>query len=335
MSRCAAELGARAARRLTARAAARACTLSTTLSGTLACALACALSCALLAGCGGTPSAPPSAAQAQATAGAERASRAMQRGDWAQARVQSEAALAAAQALQDPALSGAALLNLALVHARAGELPAAHARLDRILNASPGSFDTGLRARAAARKALLLAGGGDGPRGDGQGGDGQGRDGQAGQDSSAAALRWADQAEALCASPCTLAPTLDNLRAYVALRRGDASQAEALAARAATAAAAPAQATERATAWRLRGQALSRLGQADAAAQALADALALDRQLGLPERIALDLLAAADHARSRGQTAQAEAFDERAATVYAALGDTKRAEALRARQGTR
>ena len=282
-----------------------------------------------LSACAGPPARPPSPTQALADTSAAQALRAFQRADWALAQARYQAALQAAVALQDPARTGAALLGLSAALARQGDLAGAQAAVDQIL-ADPQAFDASLQARAATRKALLLL---DGPAPD-------------------AALAWADRASALCAAPCALAPTLDNLRAHRALARGAPAEALALA-RAAGAAAqagahsnapssaqstsAPidAQEGEQAGALRLQGRALAALGQTESAATALAQALAIDRRLGLPDRVALDLLLAADLDDQRGRRAAATALLQKALEVYRASGDSARAEALRQRLASR
>ena len=282
-----------------------------------------------LSACAGPPARPPSPTQALADTSAAQALRAFQRADWALAQARYQAALQAAVALQDPARTGAALLGLSAALARQGDLAGAQAAVDQIL-ADPQAFDASLQARAATRKALLLL---DGPAPD-------------------AALAWADRASALCAAPCALAPTLDNLRAHRALARGAPAEALTLA-RAAGAAAqagahsnapssaqstsAPidAQEGEQAGALRLQGRALAALGQTESAATALAQALAIDRRLGLPDRVALDLLLAADLDDQRGRREAATALLQKALEVYRASGDSARAEALRQRLASR
>ena len=269
--------------------------------------LALAAGLALLA-CASPPARPPSPTQALASASSERGARALQRGDWPQALAQYQATLQAAVALQDPALTGAALLGLSMVQARLGALELAQAQVDQIL-ARPAYFDTGLQARAAARRAVLAL---DGP----QPGD---------------AMRWADRAEQLCAAPCALAALLGTLRAHAALARGDDTTAAGLAEAAASAAQAAGQDGEWASALRLQARALGRLGQADRAAAALALALQSDRRRGQPDRVALDLLLAAEVEDQRGQRAAATDLLQRALAVYSASGDARRADAVRQR----
>ncbi|HEX6018874.1 MAG TPA: hypothetical protein VFZ28_12315 [Burkholderiaceae bacterium] len=259
----------------------------------------------LLAGCG---SAPPPQNPAQHSAGtlAQAGARAWARGDAAQARALYERALAAAESVEDFDLAGAMLLNLALVQGSTGDLAGAQARVDRIV-AAPQRYGDALLARAATRKALLYL---DTPDSD-------------------AALQWAARAQAACTAPCALDATLGNLRAHVALQRGDARGALQWATQAV--ARSDDGSAERANAWRLSGQAQRALGQGDAAASALAQALAIDRRLGSSDRIALDLTAAAENEATRGNSAAAREFYQRAIEVQRAAGRTAAADLLQQR----
>ena len=261
-----------------------------------------------LQACGSTPQRPPSAAQAQAAASSERAAKAAQRGDWRLAEQQYQAALQTAVALQDPSRTGAALLGLAQASARLGDPAAAHGHLDRLL-ADPSGIDPGQRARAAARKALLILDSG----------------------APADARRWIDQAGRDCAAPCALAALLGNLRAHLALAQDDAAGAAAQAQAAGAAAAAAGQAGEQAAALRLQARAAGLQGRHAEAAEALVLALQIDRQLGEPDRIALDLTLAGEAEDRRGQAAAATRFYQRALAVYSAIGDAANAALLRQR----
>jgi len=268
-------------------------------------AVACTLAL-LLAACGSTPPPPQNPTQQSAATLAQAAARAWARHDAAQARALYERALAAAESVEDFDLAGTMLLNLALVQGASGDLAGAQARVDRIVNA-PQRYGAALVARASTRKALLYL---DVP-------------------DDSAALIWADRAQAACASPCALDATLSNLRAHVALNRGDSNGAVQWATRATTQAGE--QTAEQANALRLLGRARTKLGQGDAAATALAQALAIDRKLGLSDRVALDLVDAADNEAARGQAAAAREFYERAIDVYTAAGNAKAADGVRQR----
>ena len=259
-----------------------------------------------LMACSSPPSKPSSPARAQGEAQNQNAARALRRGDAAAALASYQAALASAESVEDFESSAVALLNLATVHSQLGQTEAALARVDRIL-AGSGLFSVGAQAQAAARKALLLL-----------------DQGQVEQ-----ALLWADRSLLLCPTACALAAAMNNLRAHVALGRGELERATALALQAAEQAAAAGLQAEQANGQRLAGRALSQQGQHERAAQLLAQALLLDQTLGLPDRIASDLQYAAQNEVRRGQPGAARAYLERAWVVSQAAGHTARAAALR------
>ena len=64
-------------------------------------------------------------------------------------------------------------------------------------------------------------------------------------------------------------------------------------------------------------------------------AWAIDHPLGQPDRLALNLVYAADNEDRRGNAAQAADLYQRALTVYNATGDVRNAEALRQRLANR
>ena len=259
-----------------------------------------------LTACSAPPSKPSSPAQAQVQVQNQNAARALQRGDTTSALASYQAALVAAESVEDFESSAVALLNLATVHSQRGQTEAALARVDRIL-AQPALFSVGAQAQAAARKALLLL--------------------DLGQIEQA--LTGAERSLLLCPSACALAPAMNNLRAHVALGRGELARATSLALQAAEQAAAAGLQAEQANGQRLAGRALSQQGQHEPAAQLLAQALLLDQALGLPDRIASDLQYAAQNEQRRGQLGAAKAYLERAWVVSQAAGHTARAAALR------
>ena len=260
----------------------------------------------LLAGCASPPGQPSNPAQLQAEAHSQAAAKALRRGDLASATASYQAALTAAESVEDLEATAVALLNLGAVQGQAGQTDAALARLDRILR-QPSLFSVAAQARAAARKALLLVD----------------------QGQLAQALQWADRSQALCPDACGLAPALNNLRAHAALTGGDLERAAALASRAAEQAASAGLPAEQANGQRLAGRALSLQGQHERAAVWLAQALLLDQSLGLPDRIASDLQYAAENEVRRGQPAVARAYLERALVVSQAAGQTSRVALLR------
>jgi tetratricopeptide (TPR) repeat protein len=94
-----------------------------------------------------------------------------------------------------------------------------------------------------------------------------------------------------------------------------------------------AQPAEHANALRLLGRARTRLGKTDDAAAALARALQIDRELGLPERIALDLMYAGENEERRGRAAAAREFYERALRVSLGGSLSNLVQALQVRLG--
>jgi len=272
-------------------------------------AIVAALAATLLAvGCGSPAPRAVNAPHEAALAAGQRAARALQRGQSAQALALYEQALAAADSVEDFDTSGAMLLNLALVHSRLNQPREAHQRVDRVL-AAPARYAGALQSQAAARKALLHL---------------DAREGSL-------ALQWADKAQTACGSPCALAPLFANVRGQVAFDAGDGGQAAAQAARAAELAAAAGQQTELANAWRLLGRARTRQSDHAGAAAALQRALEIDRALGLPDRIVLDLLYAGDNAAAQGQAAMARDFFDRALQVATAAALPSGAQAARTR----
>jgi tetratricopeptide (TPR) repeat protein len=268
----------------------------------------CFLLMALLAGCGNSPVVQSNAAQQSAQSLGQQAARALARGGLDEALSLYSRALAAAESVEDFDSAGATLLNLALLHGRRGELPAAHARVDRIL-AAPQRYSAPLQHRAAARKALL----------------------HLDQNEPDSALRFATQVLAQCAAPCDVAAAMANLHSFIAWQRGDSAAAAARASQALQLATQADQPAEVANAQRQLGRALLQQGLTDEAATALAAALAIDQKLGLPERIGLDLLLAGDTALRRSQRAAAREFYERAAVVYQAAGLAQAVADARAR----
>ena len=275
--------------------------------GARAAASAVVLLATLLAACGSPPPAV-SAPQAALRAAQQAGGRALARGDTAGALAAYRQALAAAESVEDFDGTATARLNLAAVLVRVGQPAEAEAQLDALLS-RPQRFAPALLQQAAARKALAALDGGR----------------------TADALAWADRAEDGCAAPCAVAPAMGNLRAAVALAQGDAARAAALAERAAGLAQAGGARAEQANAWRLQGRALTARGDTDGAAVVLARALDEDRALGLPDRIAADLLHAAENEERRQQVAAARGFYERAWQVSRAAGLDRLAERAAAR----
>ncbi len=266
------------------------------------------LAAAVLVACAAAPQPEPTRTQQQAIALNQSARAAFERGDLTRARQLYEQALATDTSIENA--DGIALnaLSLAQVHQMLGEPDAAQRYLDRLLEDSDLQIPRERKAEAAARKALLALGAGD----------------------AVAAERWADTGLALCAGSCSAQAALLNLRARTALARADTSAAIEWAARAQSAAPDESGRTERANALRITGEARLALGEQRAAVQALEQALALDKALGLPQRIYSDLMLLGRAHAALGERAAARGYFRRSLAVANAAKDADGARAAQA-----
>lgn len=275
-----------------------------------------ALAALLLAACGSAPPAP-SATEREAVGQNQRAARALRSGRLDEARTLYEAALRADRSVENADGIATNLLALARVEQSAGNVAAAEAHLDAVLNAAPLALPQGRKAEAAARRALIALDGADAAR----------------------ATDWAKRADALCtAAACSTHAAIITIGARAALAAGDAASALALGRRAldttgGTAAGAYADdpRSERANAQRIIGEAALALRDATGAAQALTEALKLDQVLGRADRVWLDLMLLAGGADLAGNREAARAYYRRALDVATAARDDARAQAARAR----
>jgi tetratricopeptide (TPR) repeat protein len=256
----------------------------------------------VLTGCGSVP--PQSDAdlrrERQADLG-ERAQRAIARGEVGRAAGYYREALRIAEATEDFPAIGVFALNLAATYQALDEAARAQEALDRVL-AEPARFEQALVVEAAGRKALLAL--------------------QARQLDMAG--EWLDRAERGCAqAACKVQVALQNLRGQLLLERGDAAGARAAMVRALAGARAEGNQEEEANALRVDGRAAARLGEHGEALAALNRALDLDKHLGLPRKIALDLIALAEVEIARGERASARDYARRALAVSRAGGSKR------------
>jgi tetratricopeptide (TPR) repeat protein len=256
-------------------------------------AWSCALAILLLAACAGAPKEPQNARLAQAADYNRRGEAALKQGDYRKALALYEAALQTDLSVEN--LDGVAInsINLARLHQMLGEDARAHQRLDAVLGGGD-IFSREYIAAARLRKAMLY---------------------QAENDLDAAAS-WAAQTADLCQdSACIWQGTLLNLRARLALARGDFAGALTLAGQALVVNRGRDAREEAANSLRLQAEA--RIGQKEfaAALAPLDEALALDKALGLPQRIEQDLQRLADAHAGLGHVEEARALRTRAARV--------------------
>lgn len=254
-----------------------------------------------LAACG---SAPPAQSDAEARRERlvdlnDRAQRAVSRGDLKRAAALYREALRTAESFEDFRSIGVNALNLAAVHQALGEPDVAHRVLERVL-ASPARFERPLVAQAAGLKASLSL---------------QARE-------LSAAGDWLNRAEDECRPPaCRIRTALLVLRAQLTLERGAAGEARIQAAQALAASRAENNREEEANALRVDGGAAAALGGHAEAAALLNQALAIDKQLALPYKIGLDLMALAETELMRGERQAARDYAQRALDVSRAAGN--------------
>lgn len=224
--------------------------------------LALAALLAALAGCATPKALSPS--QAQAVALNRQGMDSFAAGDMVRAQHAFEAALQLERAVENEEGIALNVLNLAQCYQRQGKPELAAAMLDQLLDGGALAFSARHRAEAALQHALLAF---------------QRQD-------LAAAQRWQHEGVAICAD-CALAGKLRGLGARLALQRGDAQ--EALKAAGEALARSGDDAVEKANALRLQGAAQLALGLRPAAEAALLQALALDKDGGLPDKVLQDL----------------------------------------------
>ncbi|MFH2135393.1 MAG: hypothetical protein ABII81_09500 [Pseudomonadota bacterium] len=222
------------------------------------------------------------------------AQRAYNRGDYHVALRQYEMALQEDVAVEN--ISGIAIdmLNLARVNKMLGRHDVADAYLDKLLLDNALEYETSYLAAAATQKSLLIL-----QRGD-----------------VAGARLWLEKASAWCVAECSLTSVIDNARAAIALREKDVDQALHWADHAASSSR-NASPLEYANALRYMSEARLMRREFSMALRLADEALAVDKTLGLPAKIKLDLLLSASAYEGLGDAEQAKRFRERASRIVA------------------
>lgn len=223
----------------------------------------------------------------------QRASAALARGEYGTAQQQYEQALDRGRAVEDQDATAIGLLNVAAVLHRGGDFAAARAKLLAVIEREP-PLGPGYVGRAEARLALI----------------------ELQTDRVAEAARHAARAGELCPpADCPWRLALLNVEAGIALQSGDLATAESRARATLAAAARAGEPGEEANARRLLGEVAERGGRGADAREAFLAALALDRKMETPERIALDLLSLARLELGLGNRDAGRAYARRAADV--------------------
>lgn len=257
----------------------------------------------MLAGCASHPPDKRSVRQIEAAEFAAKGEQAYFAGRLEQARRHYEQALRLNTGIENGDGIAWNLLSLAQIHAALGEYQEAEAGLREVSDNGNRLFEKNVRAEAAARRAQLAL--------------------RLKQPERADEL--AGQAQALCAeAECAIGAAIANLRARAALSQGDLQVGANLAREAESLAEKAKQDAELANARRLQGEARTRLGAPAEALPLLESALAIDKRLGKPDKIAEDLELLAEAASLLGRHDEAQAWRARAEAVRSASGKTSR-----------
>ena len=252
-----------------------------------------ALALVLLSACGSAPQPRLPAVQERAATTDKEARRALRDGDLPLARALFEQSLRLQQSLDNLPGVATATINLASVYHGLKNDEMALRLLDGLLGEKLVPYPADMLAVASFRKAVILVDG-----------------------NSQAAPAALDAAVQLCARSCGHAAGLSNLRARMALNKKDYAAAAGFARQAAEEAGDNKE--ELANARRHSGTAAIALDQYGPALQHFQAALDLDKQLGLPKRIAPDLDGVAAALDKLGRKDEAAAYARRAAAAHEA-----------------
>jgi len=259
-------------------------------------------------GCSAPPK-PSTAARQEAALEANRKGEAYVRhGELENAARSYREALRFSQALEDADGIAANAINLSIVRQRQGRFADARASLAAVLDQRNLKFSNARLAEVSLRQALL----------------------DLDEKNLAGADDWMAKATGHCAERCPAGAAIHNVRAQLALQAGRTDAAFLAARSAHDASRASGDQAEQANALRLLGIVGLKNGDAASARQHLEQALAIDRELGAPRKIALDLLALGQAAALGGDRESARAYYARALAVGEAERDVAVAAEARA-----
>lgn len=240
------------------------------------------------------PPKPSTAARQEAALEANRKGEAYVRhGELENAARSYREALRFSQALEDAEGIAANAINLSIVRQRQGRFAEARASLAAVLDQRNLKFSNARLAEVSLRQALL----------------------DLDEKNLAGADDWMAKATGHCAERCPAGAAIHNVRAQLALQAGRTDAAFLAARSAHDASLASGDQVEQANALRLLGIVGLKNGEAASARQHLEQALAIDRELGAPRKIALDLLALGQAAALGGDRESARAYYARALAV--------------------
>ncbi|HZF18273.1 MAG TPA: tetratricopeptide repeat protein [Burkholderiales bacterium] len=267
-----------------------------------------ALSLVLLAACvAPPPAAPPAAGEAAMIEANRRADAYLRGGDLEGAARQYREAVRVARSVEDPEGIAANAINLSIVYQRLGRPDDARASLALVLERSQLAFSPDRLAQAALRRSVL----------------------DMEDKRTAEAGQWLERAGGYCGRGCSVSAAIQNVRGQLALEAGRADQAAAAARSALGTSRVAGDRVETANALRLLGGVALRGGDAAAANGYLAEALAIDKELAMPRKIYLDLIALGRASALKGDRGAARSYYERARAVSEADHDPEGAAKAR------
>lgn len=270
--------------------------------------LAAGLACAFITSCAQAP-APPAPAQPTAAMEANRRAESyLRHGDLDGAALHYREALRVSQSLEDAEGIAANAINLSVVYQRQGKYEEARASLAPLLERATLNHAPERRAQAALRRAVL----------------------DLDERRHASASEWAERAASWCGRPCGLTAAIQNVKGQLALEAGNHDAAAAAARTALAASRAAGDRAEAANALRLLGMAAISAGDGATALAPLREAFAIDRDLGIPRKIHLDLVGLGRGSALRGEREAARTYYERALAVSTADRDAAGAAEARA-----
>ncbi len=248
----------------------------------------------VVAGCSSIPAKSSTAARQEAALEANRKGETYVRhGELENAARSYREALRLSQSLEDPEGIAANAINLSIVRQRQGRFNDARAALAAVLEQPDLRFSDARMTEASLRHALL----------------------DLDQNRFATAGEWLTRAAKHCGARCALSAAIHNVSAQLALQAGRVEEAVGSARAAQEASRAAGDRAEQANALRLLGIAALRGGDFAAARPHLEQALEIDREIGAPRKIALDLLALGRAAGLAGERDAARGYYARALAV--------------------
>jgi len=261
------------------------------------------LSAMMLAGCG-APIVQPNARQQQAIQANNQGETAFRRGDYPRARVYFEEALRIDQSLENVTGIATNRINLARIANAMGDQEQAQRHLDLLLKSPLVAYPSMQLAEAAALQTTLFLSNGN----------------------LTSALDLVEKGQAWCAGSCRAFPSLLLLRAQIALRSARPDEAIDHASNALRRLDGSQHAEEKANALRVIGEALLDKKDPLGAIGRFEQALVLDREAGVPQKISIDLMYLGQASKLANRRDDAATYYRRAAAVRHAAGDRTGAE---------